>query len=81
MASSAKRRAVGLGENPQESEDSSEENPEEEDDSGEEDSEDSEEEINEVKDRRSSMLVSYSASSARLASSLASKLTQLSAAR
>ncbi|XP_075889555.1 protein BCCIP homolog [Nelusetta ayraudi] len=47
MASSAKRRAVGLGENPKESEDSSDENPEEEDDSGEEDSEDSEEEINE----------------------------------
>lgn len=53
MASSAKRRAVGLGENPQESEDSSEENPEGEDDSGEEDSEDSDEEINEVKDRSS----------------------------
>lgn len=50
MASSAKRRAVGLGENPEESEDSSVENPEEEDDSGEEDSDASEEEINEVKE-------------------------------
>ncbi|XP_029383655.1 protein BCCIP homolog [Echeneis naucrates] len=47
MASSAKRRAVGLGENPEESENSSDENPEEGDDSGEEDSEASEEEINE----------------------------------
>lgn len=81
MASSAKRRAVGLGENPKESEDSSDENPEEEDDSGEEDSEDSEEEINEVKDRSSCVLMPCSASSARLASSLASKLTQLSATR
>lgn len=51
MASSAKRRAVGLGENPQESDDSNEENQREEDDSGEEDSEDSDEEINEVKGR------------------------------
>ncbi|XP_078135554.1 protein BCCIP homolog [Sander vitreus] len=47
MASSAKRRAVGLGENPEESDNSSDENPEKDDDSGEEDSEDSEEEINE----------------------------------
>lgn len=51
MASSAKRRAVGLGENPEESDNSSIENPEEDDDSGEEDSEASEEEINEVKDQ------------------------------
>lgn len=52
MASSAKRRAVGLGENPEESENSSDENAEEEeeDDSGEEDSDASEEEINEVKE-------------------------------
>lgn len=49
MASSAKRRAVGLGENPEESENSSDENAEEED-SGEEDSDASEEEINEVKE-------------------------------
>lgn len=49
MASSAKRRAVGLGENPEESENSSDENPEEEEDSGEEDSDASDEEINEVK--------------------------------
>lgn len=70
MASSAKRRAVGLGENPQESEDSSEENPEEEDDSGEEDSEDSDEEINEVKDRSPCISMLYSASqpATRLAS-------------
>ncbi|XP_028332467.1 protein BCCIP homolog [Gouania willdenowi] len=48
MASSAKRRAVGLGENPQENDNSSDESPEEEEeDSGEEDSEASEEEINE----------------------------------
>lgn len=54
MASSAKRRAVGLGENPQESEHSSDEDPEEEEeDSGEEDSEASEEEINEVTERSS----------------------------
>lgn len=53
MASSAKRRAVGLGENPQESEHSSDENPEDEDDSGEEDSEASDEEINEVTERSS----------------------------
>lgn len=62
MASSAKRRAVGLGENPKESEDSSEDNPEEEDESGEEDSEDSDEEINEVKGRSSCMPITYSAS-------------------
>lgn len=49
MASSAKRRAVGLGENPEESENSSDEDLEEEDDSEEGDSEASEEEINEVK--------------------------------
>nr|XP_020460845.1 BRCA2 and CDKN1A-interacting protein [Monopterus albus] len=47
MASSAKRKAVGLGENPKESENSSDENPEEDDYSEEEDSEASEEEINE----------------------------------
>ncbi|XP_027145266.1 protein BCCIP homolog [Larimichthys crocea] len=48
MASSAKRRAVGLGENPDESDNSSDENLEDDDDeSGEEDSEASEEEINE----------------------------------
>ncbi|KAM4525701.1 protein BCCIP homolog [Fundulus diaphanus] len=44
MASSAKRRAVGLGENPEESENSSDENPEDDDGSAEEDSD---EEINE----------------------------------
>lgn len=49
MASSAKRRAVGLGENPEENENSSDENPEEDDDSGEDDSDASEEQINEVK--------------------------------
>ncbi|XP_075999735.1 protein BCCIP homolog [Genypterus blacodes] len=47
MASSAKRRAVGLGENPEESEHSSDENPEDDEDSLEDDSEASEEEINE----------------------------------
>ncbi|XP_034564193.1 protein BCCIP homolog [Notolabrus celidotus] len=48
MASSAKRRAVGLGENPAEDDISSDENPEDdEDESGEDDSEGSEEEINE----------------------------------
>ncbi|XP_026170986.1 protein BCCIP homolog [Mastacembelus armatus] len=47
MASSAKRRAVGLGENPEESEKSSDENPEEDDDSGDEDSDASEEQLNE----------------------------------
>ncbi|XP_029933448.1 protein BCCIP homolog [Myripristis murdjan] len=47
MASSAKRRAVGLGENPEESGNSSDENTEDDADSGEEDSDDSEEEINE----------------------------------
>ncbi|XP_031699763.1 protein BCCIP homolog [Anarrhichthys ocellatus] len=47
MASSAKKRAVGLGKNPEESENSSDENPEGDGDSGEEDSEASEEEINE----------------------------------
>ncbi|XP_037611063.1 protein BCCIP homolog [Sebastes umbrosus] len=48
MASSAKRRAVGLGENPAESDNSSDDNPErDDDDSGEEDSEASDEEINE----------------------------------
>lgn len=49
MASSAKKRAVGLGENPKENENSSDENAEEED-SEEEDSDASEEEINEVKE-------------------------------
>lgn len=53
---------MGLGENPQESDDSSEENQEEEDDSGEEDSGDSDEEINEVKSRSSSISMAYSAS-------------------
>ncbi|XP_067101412.1 protein BCCIP homolog [Osmerus mordax] len=48
MASSAKRRAVGLGENPEECEDnSSDEGLEDDDESGEEDSEASDEEINE----------------------------------
>uniref|UniRef100_A0A672FH78 Protein BCCIP homolog n=1 Tax=Salarias fasciatus TaxID=181472 RepID=A0A672FH78_SALFA len=47
MASSAKRRAVGLGENPEDSDNSSDENFEEDEDSGEDDSEASEEEINE----------------------------------
>ncbi|XP_020500383.2 protein BCCIP homolog [Labrus bergylta] len=47
MASSAKKRAIGLGENPADSDDSSDENPEDDDESGEEDSEASEEEINE----------------------------------
>ncbi|KAJ0015726.1 hypothetical protein NQD34_014016 [Periophthalmus magnuspinnatus] len=47
MASSAKRRAVGLGENPEERDHSSDEESEEDGDSEEEDSEDSEEEINE----------------------------------
>lgn len=47
MASSAKKRAVGLGENPEERDNSSDENSEEEEESGQEDSEDSEEEINE----------------------------------
>lgn len=46
MASSAKRRAVGLGENPKESENSSDENPEDDDESAEDVSD---EEINEVK--------------------------------
>ncbi|KAK2884644.1 protein BCCIP homolog [Channa argus] len=46
MASSAKRRAVGLGENPEESENSSDENPEEDDDSEEEEDSD-EEQLNE----------------------------------
>lgn len=49
MASSAKRRAVGLAENPEENENSSDDSSEEEEDSGEEDSEESDEEINEVK--------------------------------
>lgn len=57
MASSAKRRAVGLGENPEESDNSSDENPEEDDDSGEEDSEASEEEINEVNEQTSLWMV------------------------
>ncbi|XP_054898575.1 protein BCCIP homolog [Poeciliopsis prolifica] len=45
MASSAKRRAVGLGENPEESENSSDENPDDDDDESAEDV--SDEEINE----------------------------------
>lgn len=48
MASSAKKRAVGLGENPEDSDNTSDDNLEEDDDSGEEDSEGSEEDINEV---------------------------------
>ncbi|CAG5904722.1 unnamed protein product [Menidia menidia] len=47
MASSAKRRAVGLGQNPEENENSSDENPEDDDDSVDGDSETSDEEINE----------------------------------
>ncbi|KAK5851022.1 hypothetical protein PBY51_001848 [Eleginops maclovinus] len=47
MASSAKRRAVGLGQNAGETESSSDENPERDDDSRDEDSEASDEEINE----------------------------------
>uniref|UniRef100_G3NDN2 Protein BCCIP homolog n=1 Tax=Gasterosteus aculeatus aculeatus TaxID=481459 RepID=G3NDN2_GASAC len=47
MASSAKRRAVGLAENPEERQNSSDENSEADADSGEEDSDASEEEINE----------------------------------
>uniref|UniRef100_A0A1A8Q831 Protein BCCIP homolog n=1 Tax=Nothobranchius rachovii TaxID=451742 RepID=A0A1A8Q831_9TELE len=47
MASSAKRRAVGLGENPEESDNSSDESPEDDGESGEDDSEASEEEIDE----------------------------------
>lgn len=47
MASSAKKRAMGLGENPKESDNSSEENSEDENESGEDDS-DASEEINEV---------------------------------
>ncbi|XP_037547422.1 protein BCCIP homolog [Nematolebias whitei] len=46
MASSAKKRAMGMGEKPKESENSSEENSEDEDESGEDDS-DASEEINE----------------------------------
>lgn len=46
MASSAKRRAVGLGKNPEESENSSDENPEDDDESADDVSD---EEINEVK--------------------------------
>ena len=52
MASSAKKRAVGLGENPEDSDNTSDDNLEEDDDSGEEDSETSEEDINEVKTQR-----------------------------
>lgn len=52
MASSAKKRAVGLGENPEDSANTSDDNLEEDDDSGEEDSEASEEDINEVKAKR-----------------------------
>ncbi|XP_061665624.1 protein BCCIP homolog isoform X2 [Syngnathoides biaculeatus] len=47
MASSAKKRALGLGENPQESDDSTDESPGEGGDSSGEDSKASEEEINE----------------------------------
>lgn len=52
MASSAKKRAVGLGDNPEDSDNTSDDNVEEDDDSGEEDSEASEEDINEVKTQR-----------------------------
>lgn len=52
MASSAKKRAVGLGENPEDSDNSSDDNLEEDDGSDGEDSEDSEEDINEVKTQR-----------------------------
>lgn len=52
MASSAKKRAVGLGENPEDSDNTSDDNLEEEDDSDGEDSEASEEDINEVKRQR-----------------------------
>lgn len=45
MASSAKRRAIETGQNPQDSDESSDEGLE---DSGDEDSENSEEEVNEV---------------------------------
>lgn len=48
MASSAKRRAVGLAENPEENENSSDESPEEDEDSEGDGSEASDEEINEV---------------------------------
>ncbi|XP_062234450.1 protein BCCIP homolog [Platichthys flesus] len=47
MASMAKKRAVGLGENPKEGDSSSDESRDEEGDSGQEDSEASDEEINE----------------------------------
>ncbi|KAM4623811.1 protein BCCIP homolog [Polymixia lowei] len=47
MASSAKRRAVGLGENPEESENSSDESLADDGSSGEEDSDASDEEVNE----------------------------------
>ncbi|XP_068610593.1 protein BCCIP homolog [Brachionichthys hirsutus] len=50
MASSAKRRAVDLGETPEENEHSSDEHPEDDDDSGEENSEASDEDINEEVD-------------------------------
>lgn len=52
MASSAKKRAVGLGESPEDSDKASDDSLEEDDDSGEEDSEASEEDINEVKTQR-----------------------------
>lgn len=52
MASSAKKRAVGLGENPEDSDNTSDDNLEEDDDSDGEDSEASEEDINEVKTQR-----------------------------
>lgn len=57
MASSAKRRAVGLAENPEERQNSSDENSEADADSGEEDSDASEEEINEVKRKDDSVNV------------------------
>lgn len=52
MASSAKKRAVGLGENPEDSDNTSDDNLEEDGDSDGEDSEASEEDINEVKTQR-----------------------------
>lgn len=68
MASSAKKRAVGLDENPEDSENSSDDIPEDEDDSEEEDSEASEEEINEVKTENGTL--SQGLASQKLVSSL-----------
>lgn len=68
MASSAKKRAIGLDENPEDSENSSDDIPEDEDDSEEEDSEASEEEINEVKTEKETL--SQGLASQKLVSSL-----------